>query len=182
MSDKEKTQYLPFHAVNEFMRDDYRLTILQEVYTSLDQASAIHRQLITRTFAKGVQIPGFRNSSLAPLAIKIKNSTSLFERSADFAATIMECWSNLHPPLKKAMFTLLSEKGWNPQPLDIDRSLLPGFLTDWPKTDTFDVLIKGIQEAIPEMKESDDNISLMAVWVGNRLPYNLYVDENKEQA
>ena len=182
MSDKEKVQYLPFHAVNEFMRDDYRLTILQEVYTSLDQASAIHRQLITRTFAKGVQIPGFRNSSLAPLAIKIKNSTSLFERSADFAATIMECWSNLHPELKKAMFSLLSERDWNPQPLEVDRSLLPGFLTDWPKTDTFDVLIKGIQDTAPEMKESEDNISLMAVWVGNRLPYNLYVEENKDQA
>ena len=182
MSDEKKIQVLPFHAVNEFMRDDYRFDVLHEVFTALDQATPMQKQLITRMFAKNVNIPGFRNSGLAPLAIKIKNSPTLFERSHEFSATIMECWSNLHPELKAAMHALLTERGWTVQPLEADRSLLPGFQIDWPKPDNFESLIKGIQAAKPELKESDDNISLMAVWVGNKLPYNLFSDdENKEE-
>jgi hypothetical protein len=181
MSDRPKLEYLPFHAVNEFMRDDYRLQVLQEVFTALDRCTVMQRQLIMRLFAKGVQIPGFRNSSLAPIPIKIKNSASLFERSSEFSATIMECWSNLHPELKSAMLTLLTEKGWKPQSITLDRSLLPGFQVDWPKTETFAILSKSIREAHPELNESDDNISLMAVWVGNRLPYDLFAEEEKTQ-
>ncbi len=179
MSDKTKIEYVPFRAVNEFMREDYRLTILQEVFTALDQCTSMQKQLILRLFSKGVQIPGFRNSSMAPLPIKIKNSPSIFERSNEFAATIMECWSNLHPVLKTEMLELLTERGWKPQPLAVDRSMLPGFQIDWPKIDTFEVLGKAICDAHPDLNESDDNISLMAVWVGNRLPYNLFADDAK---
>ncbi len=182
MIDEKKIQVLPFHAVNEFMREDYRLDVLQEVFSALDQCTPMQKQLILRMFSKNVTVPGFRNSGLAPLSIKIKNSPSLFERSHDFAANIMECWSNLHPELKSAMHTLLIEQGWVLEPLEADRSLLPGFQIDWPKTDHFESLIKAIQAAHPELKESDDNISLMAVWVGNKFPYNLYSeDENKAE-
>lgn len=181
MSEKEKIKVLPFHAVNEFMRDDYRLDVLHEVFSALDLCTPMQKQLITRMFSKNVSVPGFRNSGQAPLAIKIKNSPSLFERSHEFSATIMECWSNLHLELKSAMLVLLTERGWTLQPLEADRTQLPGFQIDWPKTDNFESLIKGIQEAHPELKDSDDNISLMAVWVGNKLPYNLFSeDDNKE--
>jgi hypothetical protein len=177
MSDDKKVQVLPFHAVNEFMREDYRLIVLHEVFSTLDQCTPIQKQLILRMFSKNVTVPGFRNSGLAPLSIKIKNSPSLFERSHEFSATVMQCWSNLHPELKSAMYTLLIERGWTLQPLEADHSLLPGFQIDWPKADNFESLIKAIQEAHPEMTESDDNISLMAVWVGNKLPYNLYSED-----
>ncbi len=181
MSEEKKIQYLPFHAVNEFMRDDYRLAVLHEVFAGIDKCQPMQKQLIMRLFSKNVTIQGFRNSSLAPLAMKVKNSPSLFERSAEFSGTVMECWSNLHPELKEAMVDLLAEKGWNPQPVTLDRSLLPGFQTDWPKADTFENLISGIKEAHAGMEESDDNISLMAVWVGNKLPYNLFAEESKGQ-
>jgi hypothetical protein len=179
MTEQDKVVYLPFHAVNQFMRDDYRLTIIHEVFGSLDQCTSSQRQVITRLFTKGVTIQGFRNSSQAPLPIRIKHSPALFEKSAEFAATIMECWSNLHPELKTATYQLLSERSWNPQPVELDRSLLPGFLTDWPKSDTFEVLMDLVHKAKPQLEESDDNISLMVVWVGNRLPYNLYSDDEE---
>ncbi len=181
MSDRSKIEYLPFHAVNEFMRDDYRLTILHEVFSDLDKCTAMQRQVILRLFSKGVQIPGFRNSSLAPLAIKIKNSASLFIKSSEFSATIMECWSNLHPQLKIVILALLTERGWNPQPIEFDRSLLPGFQIDWPKADTFEAIIKTVRDSHPEINESDDDISLMAVWMGNKLPYNLFAEENNTE-
>lgn len=180
MSEEKKVQVLPFHAVNEFMRDDYRLDVLHEVFSALDQVTPLQKQIINRLFSKNVTIPGFRNSGIAPLAIKIKNSPTLFERSHEFSATIMECWSNLHPDLKSAVYTLLTEKGWLLQPIEADRSLLPGFQIDWPKADNFESIIKGIQAAKPDLKESDDNISLMAVWVGNKLPYNLFSEEENK--
>jgi len=179
MSDEKKIEYIPFNAVNEFMREDFRLLVLQEVFNKLELCTSMQRQLILRLFSKGVQISGFRNSGLAPLPIKIKNSTTLFERSAEFAGTIMECWSNLHGELKETMLPILSERGWNPPPIALDRSRLPGFQIVWPKTDTFDSLIKSIHDSQPNLQESDDNISLMAVWVGNRLPYNLFVEVDK---
>lgn len=181
MSDDKKIKVLPFHAVNEFMRDDYRLDILQEVFSALDQCTPMQKQLILRLFSKNVNVPGFRNSGLAPLSIKIKNSPTLFERSHEFSATIMECWSNLHPDLKSAMHTMLTERGWVLQPLETDSTQLPGFQIDWPKTDNFESLIKGIQEVQPGLKESDDNISLMAVWVGNKLPYNLFSEDEEQE-
>lgn len=182
MKDTSKVQYLPFHSVNEFMRDDYRLTILHEVYSNFEKCTVLQKQLITRLFTRGVQIQGFRNSSLAPLPIRVKNSASLFERSPEFAATIMECWSNLHPELKNVMGTVLQEKGWQVLDLSLDRSGLPGFMIDWPKADTFEEIIKSVKTAIPGLEETDDNISLMAVWIGNKLPYNLYAadEENSE--
>lgn len=181
MNEEKKIQYLPFHAVNEFMRDDYRLTVLQEVFSNLDRCTILQRQLITRLVSRGLQIPGFRNSSQAPVSMRIKHSVSLFEKSAEFAATVIESWSNLHYELKKLTVPLLTERGWNPHPVEVDRSLLPGFMIDWPKTDTFEVLIKTIREAQPSLDESDDNICLMAVWMGNRLPYDLFVGEKAEE-
>jgi hypothetical protein len=170
----EKRQYLPFNAVNEFMRDDFRLTILQEVLSDQSKNSAETRQRIGKMISKGVTIPGFRNSNLAPVSIKMKNSVPLFERSAEFAAIVMENWSVLHSELKQVMAEVLKTRGWVIEELDLDRSQFPGFQINWPKNDSFEALIEEFHKSAPELMESDDNISLMAVWVGNRLPYDLF--------
>lgn len=180
MEKMQEQKYLPFHAVNEFMRDDYRLTILHEVLNDQSQSPADLRQGIGRMIAKNVNIPGFRNSNQAPVGFKVKNSTSLFERSPEYAALVMDAWSYLHPDLKKIMADVLIAKGWTIPPVDEDHCKLPGFQIDWPKSDTFEVLIGEVKKNAPEIQESDDNISLMAVWIGNRLPYNLFNEESKQ--
>jgi hypothetical protein len=174
MSENKKAQYLPFHAINEFMRDDFRITILQEVLNNFDKVEKEKSLRINRLIAKGVQIPGFRNSSLAPLGVKVRQSTTLFENSPEFAALIVDCWSQLHLPLKKSIWELLEEKNWKPLPQEIDRTTLPGFLTNWPKEDKFESLVQAIHEKLPDLNEGDDNISLMVVWIGNKLPVGLY--------
>jgi hypothetical protein len=180
MEEKEKIQMLPFQAVNEFMRDDYRLVVLSEVFNKFDLHTPQQRQLLTRMVAKGVQIPGFRNSGMAPAVLKAKNSSGLFEKSSEFSALVMECWSHLHEDLKKSMWDILKERGWELQPLELDRSQLPGFRIEWPKGDGFEVLIGVLKGKNPTLVESDDNISLMAVWVGNRLPYDLFTSEDTD--
>lgn len=174
MTDNKKAQYLPFHAINEFMRDDFRVAILQEVLNSYDKVEKERTLRINRLIAKGVQIPGFRNSSLAPLGVKVRQSTTLFESSPEFAALIVDCWSQLHQQLKNAIWQLLEEKNWKPLPMEIDRTILPGFTTNWPKEDKFELFVQAIHEKIPDLAENDDNISLMVVWMSNKLPYGLY--------
>jgi hypothetical protein len=181
--EEKQEEYLPFHAINEFMRDDYRIIVISEVLSQQDKISPEKRSLIGKIIAKYVTVQGFRNSNLAPAGRKAKASVALFERSPEYVALIVESWTSLHEELAKTVYEILSEHAWEKLPgIDVDRSTLPGFLIHWPKADTFDVLIKAVQEKKPELKESDDNISLMAVWLGNRLPYDLYAQETENEA
>jgi hypothetical protein len=174
MPENTKTQFLPFNALNEFMRDDYRSSVIQEVFTSFEKLEKEQTIRINRLFAKGVQIPGFRNSSMAPIAVKIRHANVIFEKSAEFVALVVNCWCQLHSPLNTAVWKMLDDRNWKPLPLDANRSLLPGFQVDWPKGDTFETMIQLLRQNNPEIIESDDNISLMMVWMGNKLPYGLY--------
>ena len=177
MPENTKAQFLPFNALNEFMRDDYRSAVIQEVFTSLEKLDKEQVIRINRLFAKGVQISGFRNSSLAPTAVRIRHASSFFEKSAEFVALVVNCWSQLHGQLKDAAWKLLDDRNWKPLPIEADRSLLPGFQVDWPKGDTFESMILSLRQGNPEIIESDDNISLMMVWMGNKLPYGLFEEK-----
>ncbi len=178
---EEKAEYLPFNAINEFMRDDYRLTVLHEAITHLEKLPSSVRKVISGLISQYVKIPGFRKSNLAPAPMKAKNSADLFRQSAEFSAAVIEGWASLHPRLKEAVFNLLSEKGWEPVPMEVDRSRLPGFLIHWPKEDSFEALDNAVRTLMPGMSETDDDISLMVVWIGNRLPYDLYAGNDSEE-
>ena len=170
-------EYLPFNAINEFMRDDYRLIILHETITHLNDANPEQQKEISKLISQYIKIPGFRKSNLAPAPMKAKNAVVLFQQSAAFSSKIVETWSSLHPKLKETVWTVLTEKGWEPAPIDIDRTVLPGFQTHWPKADTFEAINTAVRALAPDLSETDDDISLMAVWIGNRLPYDLFIDE-----
>jgi len=174
MVNDKKTEFIPFNAINEFMRDDYRLAVLQEVLSNLEKSDKDKAQRINRLFARGVQVPGFRNSSQAPAGVKIRQSVPLFEKSAEFAALILSVWCDLHTALKETTWQMLEKRNWKPLPVEADRTLLPGFMLDWPKADTFDSFVQAYREIAADSDESDDNISLMVVWIGNKLPYKLY--------
>lgn len=178
MVETESSKFYPFSAVNDFMREDYRLTILHEVLASLDKIPAEQKMRIGRLISKGIQVQGFRNSNLAPVGMKAKKSVDLFERSPEFAAQVMESWSRLHPELRLLIRNVLVKRNWTVKEDDLDLSQLSGFQIDWPKEDTFQVLIDKARELPPELAVTDDDISLMVVWIGNRLPYDLYEEGN----
>ena len=178
----EKEKFLPFIAINEFMRDDYRLLVITEVLSHIDKIPSDQRNIINKAIAKFVSVPGFRNSNLAPVGRKAKSSTELFMTFNDYAAAIVEGWFRLHLELAQTTFDVLQEKEWqNLQSLTLDRSKLPGFQIHWPKTDTFEVLINAVRTKNALENESDDNVSLMAVWLGLRLPYDLFNEGEEEK-
>jgi hypothetical protein len=171
MDDKE-VQFIPFNAINEFMFPAYRLEVLQTVLGA-DAALITRWRDINGAIKRYATIPGFRNCLAAPLPLKIKACVAVFEQRADFVALILQSWSDLKLDLRQSMYEYLQQRGWEVLPPDADRSKLPGFLVTWPKEDEFETLSAGFKAAHADVTASNDDVSLMAVWIGNRLPIEM---------
>ena len=92
MENEKSIQFLPFHAINEFMLPEYRLQVIGSVFQNVDQLPSEHQRAIHRIQKKYLKIPGFRNSSLAPTPIKIRNAVTAFEKSSEFVAELLSAW------------------------------------------------------------------------------------------
>ncbi|MEN6411116.1 MAG: hypothetical protein ABFD44_15535 [Anaerolineaceae bacterium] len=171
MSNNE-VKMLPFHAINGFMRDDYRTSVIHHVLSNLSQLPDDIQAPVRTAIRKSVQVPGFRNSAQAPVSMKVKPSAALFEKDPRFAAIILSAWSELHSTLRTQVYDLLSERGWELIPAEADRTRLPGFLITWKDGEDFDLINRAFQEKYNLPDVSADDISLMTVWISNRLPYS----------
>lgn len=172
MSEK-RAQFIPFHAVNEFLLPEYRLTMIQQAFNEFNALPGDRQAAINRLVRKSVQVPGFRNSALAPASVKARAAVSVFEKSAEFSAQIMAAWRDLHPELARKVYELLQSRGWELLPLEADRSKLPGFLTRWPKDETFEVLDDAFAAAYPGDEAHEYDINMMIAWLSGRLPVEL---------
>jgi hypothetical protein len=176
--DDKKIKFLPFHSINAFMRPDYRLEVIKAVLTDLSLVDDKKQALLNRYVKQHVVIPGFRHSMQAPLQIKIKPYMTTFENKPELAAITLDIWAELHKELQDNVFQLLVDRGWEILPLDADRTKLPGFFTTWPENEDFDQIYTAFNEKYTGDKYSQDDVSLMAVWLGVRLPYE---SERKEE-
>ncbi|HSM25864.1 MAG TPA: hypothetical protein VK856_13460 [Anaerolineaceae bacterium] len=170
-----KVRFLPFHAINEYMLDAYRQLVIQSVLGNFSRLSEERQRKISSLIKKYVKVQGFRNSSVAPLPLKVNGCIDTYKKSPEFVAQVLSAWTEIHKPLSEVVYGFLETKSWKLLPLEADRSVLPGFMLEWPKEETFEVLIQAFREEFPEMSISDDDISLSMVWLSNRLPYE-YVD------
>lgn len=166
-----QAQFLPFSAINLFMRPDYRANVVKTALASIPaQPKAVQGQFDSFT-KKWVTVPGFRNSVQAPLQVKIKPFITAFEKNPDVAGFLIKLWADLHPDLKTQIFDLLVERHWELLPADADRTKLPGFIPSWPEGEDFEQLNSIYKEKYPDSEVAADDISLMAVWLSTRLPY-----------
>lgn len=179
----EKVSFLPFHAINEFMLVEYRQSVVQDVFSHLDPVSAETRRELLRMVKELVQVPGFRNSSQAPLPLKVRGAVSAFQKSAEFCGATLQAWSDIHADLREHVYQLLKGRSWEVLPAETNRAKLPGFLTVWPKEETYDVLETAFQEQVENASDYvDDDVRLMLVWVSGRLPYDLMTGEENQPA
>jgi hypothetical protein len=175
-----QVEFLPFHAINEFMVDDYRQNVLHTVLGRMSELSPAQKGSLASQIKRHVSVQGFRNSSAAPLLLKIKGATTAFQRHPDFAARVLQTWADLNPDLRQQVFDLLTEREWQILPINADRAKLPGFLTDWPEAETYDVLDQAYSEKYPDSTASENDVRLMIVWIGNRLPYPVTDTDNED--
>jgi len=202
MTEEFKVEFLPFHAINEFMRPDFRLTVVRSALSALNTLSQNLRAPVDRLTKQVVKVPGFRHSEKAPTPVKVLPMAKAFESNPGLVAAILAAWAEAHADLRQQIFTVLekrgwylfpgelespvdfpslkTEKDWGVLPIQADRTRLPGFLIYWPKTETFENLYQTFAELYPSAQGSLDEVSLMAVWLALRLPYQ--VVEREENA
>ena len=138
----KKAKFLPFHTINEYMLDDYRQLVIQSVLGKFNKLSEDRQRKINLLIKNHVRVQGFRNSSVAPLPLKINGCIDTYKKSHEFVAQILCAWSEINLETKKVIFSFLEERSWKLLPIDADRSLLPGFMIEWPKEDSFEILIE----------------------------------------
>jgi hypothetical protein len=172
--------YYPFHAINEFMLEEYRQQVIREVFSNLNLLNNSRKSAILSLFKRYVKLSGFRDVGQAPLGLKVRGSIAAFQDHADFAAQLMAAWCELRSELAGQIFEFLKAREWELLPVDADRTKLPGFLIIWPKGETFEVLVKSFREMVAETPASDDDISLMIVWLAGRLPYDVMEQQTEE--
>ncbi len=181
MTDLQTDRYLPFHAINEFMRNDYRLAVVRSALAALPDLPESYRKPIDQHTKRLVKVPGFRNSDKAPMRVRVVPTADAFEKSPDLVAAILSAWAEVHPELRQKVYDLLVGRGWEVLPLDADRTKLPGFSIHWPKGEDFEGLYKAYQEMYPGDDSKSDDVSLMIVWLSNRLPYPEMEEEGEEE-
>jgi hypothetical protein len=195
---ENQVEFLPFHAINDFMRNDFRLNVVKSTLGALNSLPDSQRNSINHMTKKMVKVPGFRHSDKAPTLVRAIPTSNAFEKSPDMVAAILTGWAEAHSDLRAQVYdTLVSrgwktfptemhsladvpplktEKDWGILPIDSDRTKIPGFLTYWPEGETFEVLYQVFTEKYPQAQASIDEVSLMVVWLVLRLPVNI-VDE-----
>lgn len=176
MTDKT-AEFLPFHAINEFMRPDYRLTVIRSALTALPSLPDRFRTAIEKLTKQYVRVAGFRNSLQAPAPLRVTPTAEAFEKHPELVAAILAAWAESHAELRARVYDLLKGQGWELLPAEADRTRLPGFLTRWPNGQDFEVLNKAYAEAHPDHQATDDDVSLMVVWLSGRLPYHAQAEE-----
>ncbi len=191
----EKTEFLPFHAINEFMRPDFRLSVIRETLTAEPTFAEPFANLLNNQIKSNVTVPGFRNSNKAPLFVKVLPTNKAFEKNPGLVGAVLSCWAEAHSELRQQVLQLLTSRGWkileeNDKldaeeltstlinewpifPIKFNRTKLPGFYTHWPKGEDFDALYTNFSDLFPGSDASIDKVSLMVVWLSMRLPYQV---------
>ena len=198
----EKTEFLPFHAINEYMRSDFRLKVIRETLSAQTSLATKLSNDLNQQIKKKVSVPGFRHSEKAPALVKTLPTSKAFEKHPDLVAIILACWAETQPELRNQVFEMLKSRHWliYPEtegidlslnmemikewpvfPIHMDRTKLPGFYIHWPKGEDFETLYRNFTELNPNAEVSIDKVSLMAVWLSMRLPFQVDTELEKPE-
>ncbi len=172
MDHNEYTEFVPFNAINEFMRDDFRLEVIRLTLSKLSGLPEENQKSINILTRKLVQVSGFRNSIKAPISLRVKASVDAFQKSPEFVAAILSGWAEFNADLRDPVYELLVEREWEILPVDADRTKLPGFFITWPEGENFETLFNVFNEIHPGLSINSDDLSLMVVWLSMCLPYS----------
>ena len=178
MEKDKEASFFPFHAINEFMTDEYREAVVRSVLLSYATLPEEFSSRIDRNIKKAVTIPGFRNSAKAPAQLRVKPAIDSFQKSPALVAAILAAWAELQAILRQQVFDLLVSRGWELLPIEADRTKVPGFLPKWPRGEEFETLFTAFTTSHTDSSPEMNDVSLMVVWLSGRLPYE-FVDKNE---
>jgi hypothetical protein len=169
-AEKPKMEFIPFHAINEFMRNEYRMAVLRYTMLALPDLDSKTQSNVNKLTKKYVKVPGFRNSAKAPATVKAVGMVKPFEKEPKLVAGIISAWAESQAELRQQIFDILVGFGWKLLPAEANRTRLPGFLTQWPEEEDFEVIYAAYTDTYPKGEHGIDDVGLMAVWMSLRLP------------
>lgn len=181
MDDEKQVAFLPYHAINEFMLDEYRHEVVSKALKALPELPDEQRDALEKQIRQVVRVPGFRNSLKAPAQLKVRPAEKAFEKNPELVSQVIAAWAQANATLRQQVFDLLTERGWELLPIEADRTLLPGWLTVWPAGQDFEVLYEAYQAKYPDEEASKNDVSLMVVWLSGRLPYQIEGEEEDDE-
>jgi hypothetical protein len=170
MNEKKQVDFIPFHAINEFMRNDFRLNVIRSTLAAMVSLDRELTAPIDRLTRKHVKVAGFRNSIKAPTTVKAVGMVRAFEKQPKLVAAILNAWTHSKGELQQQIYQFLIDRGWKLLPIEADRTKIPGFLTRWPEGEDYETLYQDYIGLYPESEASIDETSLMIVWLSGRLP------------
>jgi len=107
MADKT-AEFLPFHALNEYMRPDFRITVVRTALSALPKLPNNFRSPIDKLTRKIVHVPGFRDGTLAPASLKTAPSPTPFKKARTWSPPFWLPGLNLNPSFVPKSTTCLS--------------------------------------------------------------------------
>jgi hypothetical protein len=67
MNDENSIPFAPFVAINEFMRSEFRLQVIDELYAAASSLPEAQQGKIDQLTRQYVRVQGFRNPTKAPV-------------------------------------------------------------------------------------------------------------------
>lgn len=179
----KEAKFLPWAALNEFMVDSFRIAVVRRAMTSMQQVGGKHKATIQRIVRNKAAVPGFRNAGKAPLPLQIQPAAIVFIKESELVSAVLSVWAETVPDLRDGIQAFLAARNWPLLPADADRTLIPGWLMDWPENDDLQTLGDAYLEATYPNGDSPytrDDACLMICWISLRLPVNLPEDDEEE--
>ena len=99
--EKKELSFLPFHAINEFMRKDFRMKVIRTALLALPELDRKYTAPVDKLTKKYVKAPGFRNSSKAPATVRAVAMTKPVDDKPDLVAAILNAWAESQTDLRE---------------------------------------------------------------------------------
>ncbi len=162
--------YLPYKSINVLIEreplEDILKRILQEINT-LPKPDQIN---FVKEFKKYVKINGFRNPTMAPLAIRVMNYADAFEEKNEVIPFTFSTWTKTHPAFSEAVQKQLESLGFDNLLLQRKYEENKGFLPNWPQDLSTEAFLEKFHSANPKIDFDENAIIAMAAWISGKLP------------
>jgi hypothetical protein len=161
---------LPYKAINVYMEQDYLESVLGSVLAGVKKLPKQDQINFAQFLKKHVSVLGFRDPGRAPLALQVKALAKVFEDKDEVVPVILSYWTKVNKKLVKPIKTWLEAEGF--KKLSAEREFVEGegFIADWPKKLAFDKMVKAFEKDNADVKVSQDDLVLMALWLTGQLP------------
>lgn len=167
MADNE---HLSYKAINIFLDHDHLEKVLTDILNCVKNLPKGEQISFAQFFKRYVNVLGFRDSTRAPLPMRVNAYISAFEDKDEVVPFTLSTWVKLNSEFAEKVKTWLEAEGWKDLAQEREYDETEGFLVKWQKKLTADKIVKKFQKDNPDVEFSRDDLILMVLWISGQLP------------